>query len=153
MTKEFWRFVGTFSLLAGLFFFAGASLLASTPQDQTQQQPQNMMNQRRGMMQSPDERLQMLTKQLNLTDDEQAKIKPVLVDEQKKMEDLRSDSTLSRQDRFQKMRDIREDSSKQIRSNLDENQQKKFDDMQKEQQKRMQKMRSGGGPGPGASLN
>jgi hypothetical protein len=52
------------------------------------------------------------------------------------------------------MRDIREDSSKQIRSNLDENQQKKFDDMQKEQQKRMQERRnSGGGPGPGASLN
>lgn len=99
-------------------------------------------------MQSPDERLQMLTKQLNLTDDEQAKIKPILVDEQKKMEDLHNDSTLSQQDRFQKMRDIRENSSKQIRSNLDENQQKKFDDMQKEQQKRMQERRnSGGGPG------
>ena len=51
------------------------------------------------------------------------------------------------------LRDIREDSSKQIRSNLDENQQKKFDDIQKEQQKRMQRMRSGGGPGPGASVN
>lgn len=152
MAKEFRRFVGTFSLLAGLFFFAGASLLASTPRKQMQQ-PQGKMNHRRGMMQSPDERLQMLTKQLNLTDDEQAKIKPILVDEQKKMEDLRSDSTLSRQDRFQKMRDIREDSSKQIRSNLDENQQKKFDDMQKEQQKRMRKMRSDGGPGLGASLN
>jgi len=152
MTKGFGRFVGTFALLAGLFFFAGASLFASTPQDQTQQQPQNKMN-RRGMP-SPDERLQMLTKQLNLTDDEQAKIKPILIDEQKKMEDLRNDSTLSRQDRFQKMRDIREDSSKQIRSNLDETQQKKFDDIQKEQQKRMQERRnSGGGPGPGASLN
>ncbi|MFI5127170.1 MAG: hypothetical protein ACHQJX_10115 [Candidatus Acidiferrales bacterium] len=149
MTREFRRFVGTFSLLAGLFFFAGASVRASVPQDQ----PQDKTNHRRGM-QSPDERLQMLTKQLNLTDDEQAKIKPILVDEQKKMEDLRSDSTLSQQDRFQKMRDIREDSSKQIRSNLDENQQKKFDDMQKEQQKRMQERRnSGGGPGPGASLN
>lgn len=152
MTKEFRRFVGTFALLAGLFFFAGPSLFASTPQDQTQQQPQNMMNRRRGMP-SPDQRLQMLTKQLNLTDDEQAKIKPILVDEQKKMQDLRNDSTLSRQDRFQKMRDIREDSSKQIRSNLDENQQKKFDDIQKEQQKRMQERRNGGGPGPGASLN
>ena len=152
MTKEVRRFVGTFALLAGLFFFAGASLFASTPWE-PMQQPQGKMNHRRGMMQSPDERLQMLTKQLNLTDDEQAKIKPILVDEQKKMEDLRSDSTLSRQDRFQKMRDIREDSSKQIRSNLDENQQKKFDDMQKEQQKRMQKMRSGGGPGPGTSLS
>lgn len=149
MTREFRRFVGTFSLLAGLFLFTGASVRASVPQDQ----PQNKANHRRGM-QSPDERLQMLTKQLNLTDDEQSKIKPILVDEQKKMEDLRSDSTLSQQDRFQKMRDIHEDSSKQIRSNLDENQQKKFDDMQKEQQKRMQERRnSGGGPGPGSSLN
>lgn len=150
MTKDFRRFVGTFALLAGLFLFAGASVRASVPQDQSQKK---MMNNRR-RMQSPDERLQMLTKQLNLTDDEQAKIKPILVDEQKKMEDLRNDSTLSQQDRFQKMRDIREDSSKQIRSNLDETQQKKFDDIQKEQQKRMQERRnSGGGPGPGATLN
>ena len=149
MTRGFRRFAWIFSLLAGLFFFAGASVRASVRQDQSQ----NKMNHRRGM-QSPDERLQMLTKQLNLTDDEQAKIKPILVDEQKKMEDLRNDSTLSQQDRFQKMRDIREDSSKQIRSNLDENQQKKFDDIQKEQQKRMRGMRnSGGGPGPGGSLN
>ncbi|MGH9709113.1 MAG: hypothetical protein ACRD37_01015 [Candidatus Acidiferrales bacterium] len=151
MAKQFRRFVVIYSLLAGLLFFASASLLASTPQDQTHQQ--DKANHRRGM-QSPDERLQMLNKQLTLTDDEQAKIKPILEDEQKKMEDLRNDSSTSRQDRFQKMRDIRQNTDKQIRSNLDENQQKKFDDMRKEQEKRMQERRNnGGGPGPGEILN
>ncbi len=145
MGKEIRRFLGIYSLLAGLVFFAGASIRASVPP----QRPQGQAGPRRGMP-SADQRLQMMTKQLSLTSDEQAKIKPILEDEQKKMEDLRNDSTLSRQDRFQKMRDIREDSSKQIRSNLDDTQQKKFDEMQKQQQKRMQERRSSGGPGPGA---
>ena len=45
----------------------------------------------RGPM-SPDDRLKQMTKDFNLTADQQTKIKPILVDSQKKMEDLRNDS-------------------------------------------------------------
>ena len=36
---------------------------------------------------SPDDQLKRMTKDLNLTADQQAKIKPILVDAEKKMED------------------------------------------------------------------
>jgi len=137
-------------LTTGLFFLVNtntAPASATVPQD-SQQGGQQGMGHRRGMP-TPDERLQMLTKQLNLTADEQAKIKPILVDEQKKMEDLRNDSSLSRQDRFQKMQQIRQDSSAQIRSNLNSDQQKKYDDMQKQMQERRH---GNGGGNPGSGL-
>ena len=57
---------------------------------------------RRGPM-SPDERLKRMTKDFNLTADQQAKIKPILVDAQKKMEDLRNDSNGDRPAMRQKM--------------------------------------------------
>src|SRR5579863_2992241 len=51
---------------------------------------------RRGPM-SPDDRLKRMTKDFNLTADQQSKIKPILVDAQKKTEDVRNDSSLDRQ--------------------------------------------------------
>src|SRR5713226_1024774 len=76
---------------------------------------------RRGPM-SPDERLKRMTKDFNLTDDQQAKIKPILVNEQKKMEDLRNDSSGDRQAMRAKMMQIRKDTNDQVRALLDDKQ-------------------------------
>jgi len=78
---------------------------------------------------SPDQRLQMLTKQLNLTSDQQEKIKPILENESQQMQTLRQDSSLSREDRMSKMQQIRQSTHAQIRSNLTSDQQQKFDEM------------------------
>src|SRR5215467_1400306 len=43
---------------------------------------------------SADEQLKRMTKDLKLTSDQQSKIKPILADQQKKMDDLRNDSSL-----------------------------------------------------------
>lgn len=145
--KKMHRMFWISSLAAGFLFLVNTSpaLASAALQQDGQQGNQQGMGHHRGMP-TPDERLQMLTKQLNLTSDQQGKIKPILVDEQKKMDDLRNDSTLSRQDRFQKMQQIRQDSSTQIRATLDSDQQKKYDDMQKQ----MQERRHGGGGNPGS---
>ena len=95
---------------------------------------------------SPDEELKRLTKDYNLTADQQAKIKPILVDRQKKMEDLMNDSGGDRQALRQKMMQIRQDTNDQIRAQLDETQKEKFDKQQKERDDRIQNHR-GGGPG------
>ena len=100
---------------------------------------------RRGPM-SPNEELKRLTKDFNLTADQQSKIKPILVDPQKKMEDLMNDSTGDRQAMRQKMMQIRQDTNDQIRAQLDDTQKEKFDKLQKEREDRMQNRR-GGGPG------
>src|SRR5580704_12407497 len=71
---------------------------------------------------SPDEQLKRMTKEFNLTADQQSKIKPILVDAQKKMDDLRNDSTSDRQTMRAKMMQIRQDSNDQVRALLDDKQ-------------------------------
>jgi Spy/CpxP family protein refolding chaperone len=82
----------------------------------------------------PAKRTEMLTKQLKLTSDQQAKVLDILKSEQSQMEALRSDSSLSQDDRRSKMMDIRKASDDQIRALLNTDQQKKWDAMQSEHQ-------------------
>jgi Spy/CpxP family protein refolding chaperone len=103
---------------------------------------------RRGPM-SPDDQLKRLTKDLDLTADEQSKIKPILVDGQKKMDDARNDSSGDRQAMRQKMMQIRQDTNDQIRAQLDDKQKEKFDKQEQERQDRMQNRGRGGPGGPG----
>ena len=80
----------------------------------------------------PEQRAAMLTKQLKLTSDQQLKVLDILKSEQSQMEKLRSDSSLSQDDRRAKMMDIHKSSDDQIRALLDSDQQKKWDKMQSE---------------------
>lgn len=82
----------------------------------------------------PAKRTEMLTKQLKLTSDQQPKVLDILKSEQSDMEKLRSDSSLSQDDRRSKMMDIRKSSNDQIRALLDSDQQKKWDKMQSERE-------------------
>ena len=104
---------------------------------------------RRGPM-SPDEQLKRMTKDFDLTADQQSRIKPILVDQQKKMEDLRNDSSGDRQAMREKMMQIRQDTNDQVRALLDDKQKEKFDKQQQEREDRMQNRRGGGPGGPGA---
>jgi protein CpxP len=103
---------------------------------------------RRGPM-SPDDQLKRMTKELNLTADQQAKVKPILVDAEKKMEDVRNDSGGDRQTMRGKMMQIRQDMNDQVRALLDDKQKEKFDKQEQERQDRMQNRRGGGPGGPG----
>ena len=103
----------------------------------------------RGGQMSPDQRLKRMTKELNLTADEQAKIKPILVDEQKKMQDLMNDSSNDRQAMRAKMMQLRKDTNDQIRALLDDKQKETFDKLEAERQERMHNRRGGGMGGPG----
>ena len=78
----------------------------------------------------PEKRAAMLTKQLNLTSDQQPKVLDALKSEQSQMEKLRSDSSLSQDDRRSRMMEIHKASNDQIRGLLDAGQQKKWDEIQ-----------------------
>jgi periplasmic protein CpxP/Spy len=78
----------------------------------------------------PAKRTEMLTKQLNLTSEQQPKVLEILKSEQSQMESLRSDSSVQQADRHSKMMEIHKASNDQIRGLLDSNQQQKFDAMQ-----------------------
>ena len=105
------------------------SVFSQDTQSNDQQSAQPEHGPRRHHL-DPAKRTEMLTKQLNLTSDQQTKVLDILKSEQSQMESLRSDSSTSQADRRSKMMDIRKGSNDQIRALLDSNQQKKWDEMQ-----------------------
>lgn len=88
--------------------------------------------------QDPAQRTKELTKRLNLTADQQAKVQDALQSQHSQMESLHQDSSLSQDDRRAKMMDIRKGTDAQIRGVLDATQQKKWDEMQARREQRMQ---------------
>jgi len=96
----------------------------------------------RGMM-DPDKMVEMLTKELALTADQQTKIKDILTKQQADMKSVRDDQNTPMEEKRSKMREIREAGQKAINAVLTADQQKKYAEMQ-------EKMRQGGGgPRPG----
>jgi protein CpxP len=116
--------------LAGTAAFAQED--TTTPPAQTNNNTQDMHQQgmhHRGM--SADRQLRRMTKQLDLTADQQAQVKPILESQDQQMEQLRQDKTMSRQDRRQKMMDIRQDTSQKIEGVLNDTQKQKYEAMHK----------------------
>lgn len=101
-------------------------------------------------MPSVDDQLKHLSKKLNLSDDQQGKLKPILEDQRKQMEQIHNDSSLSREDRMSKMMELRQSSDTQIKSVLNDDQQKNFDKMRSEQRDRMKRWHKGGDNAPPA---
>ena len=91
---------------------------------------------RHGRMMSPEERTEHLTQALSLSDDQKGKVLSIFQDEQKQMEAVRSDSSLSRDDRWSKMREIRQNATTQVKGTLNADQVKKFDEMQQRMEER-----------------
>ena len=87
-------------------------------------------------MMTPDEQVSRLSTELNLTDDQKAKIKPIFEDQAAKMKALREDTSTSMDDKRPKMQDIRKSTNDQVRAVLTADQQKKFDDMQAKMRER-----------------
>ncbi len=119
-----WRVILAIALSVLLLFALNVvAQEQAPPSGQEQQQP------RRPMMQTPQERLDNLAKELNLTDDQKAKIKPILEDEQKQIETMRADTSMAPADRRTKMMEIRNKTNDSIKAVLDKDQQKKYEDM------------------------
>ena len=93
---------------------------------------------RRRMGMSPEEQLERLSKTLNLTDDQEGQIKPILAERHERMGKLRADESLAQEDRRAKMREIFEESNKKIRDILNEDQKKKFGEMQERQREHLE---------------
>lgn len=126
VSKEFYRMKKAMicALLTVAMACCGTALYA-----QMQDSGQGGGQQRRGPM-STDDRLQHLTQMLNLTSDQQTKIRPILENESTQMQALRGDSSMSRDDKMTKMKSIRENTNSQISPILTSDQQQKWAQMQ-----------------------
>jgi len=111
-------------------------LLAGLTFAHTSQQPQAPPPDKHAGMhhsgESADQHLQMLSEKLNLTDDQKAKVKPILQDQLQQMKAVREDSSLSEEQRQAKMKSIHESLHNQINAVLTPEQQAKFKQMRQE---------------------
>jgi periplasmic protein CpxP/Spy len=134
---------------------AGALMLsvsAFAQDQQTQAAPSGDQQQKQGQMHhgkgqhkmDPQAQLDHMTKTLNLTSDQQAKIKPILDNANQQMQSLKSDTSVQKQDRRSKAMEIHKSTMEQVRAVLTPEQQQKMDQMQ---QKRMARHSGKGKPG------
>jgi protein CpxP len=84
------------------------------------------------------QRLQHISTELNLTDDQKAKIKPLLQEEVSQLKTLRSDTSLSPDQRQAKAKEIHQTYSSQIQAVLTPEQQKKWAEMKEQKKEEMQ---------------
>jgi Spy/CpxP family protein refolding chaperone len=121
----------TFLLVAGvaILILLGIKMLAGAPLPQ-------YGGQRMRRQWGPEQQLARMTKQLHLTEDQQAKIKPILEEQHKQMMDLRQDTSLSREDRFAKFRELRKQMFEKIHPLLNAEQQKQLEQMQQMRRER-----------------
>jgi Spy/CpxP family protein refolding chaperone len=128
---------------AGLISIAAPFATAQDSPSNDQQSPPSQDHGRRHGPPDPAQRTQELTKQLNLTSDQQTKVQDALQSERSQMESLHQDSSLSQQDRHAKMMEIHKSTDAQIRALLDSTQQKKWDEMQAKREQWMKNRRPG----------
>jgi len=76
-------------------------------------------------------RLEEMSKQLNLTDDQRAKLKPILQDEVQQLQAVHNDASLSQDQKKAKAKEIHAASKPQINSVLTPDQQKQWKEMKK----------------------
>ena len=121
--------------LTGLLSLAGSAAFA---QDNAapQQAPGQWGHGPHGM--NPEAQLQHLTKQLDLSADQQAQIKPILESRDQQAKQLWQDQSLASADRHTKMKAIQDESKTKIEAVLNDTQKQKYEAMQEHMHERMQ---------------
>ncbi len=134
-----------FALAVLAMVLLGIRVVSSAPFPQAGQQPG--WHHGPGPM-GPEQELGWLGDKLKLTDDQKAKIKPLIEDEHKQLTALREDSSLSREERQAKFRQIHTSTYDQIRPILTEQQQTTLKQMEEQRQQRMKARQGKSGQAP-----
>jgi hypothetical protein len=115
-----------FSMLCSL------ALLAIVPQAAlAAQEPATGQDQAGRTWPTPDQVVSRLSTKLGLTDDQKAKITPIIADRQEKLRAL-ADSSMRRRKKARKMKSVFEDSDKKIKAVLNDDQRQKYTEMEQE---------------------
>ena len=111
----------------------GLAIPASRAQDTNTPPPPPPSAEHEGHHRGPrGDGLKFFTEKLGLTQDQQAKIKPILEDERKSLDALHDDSSLAKEAKRAKFVEIRKTHREQIRALLTPEQQKKLDELREE---------------------
>lgn len=122
----------TFCLVAVLAL-ASLHVSAQTPNQDTQAaEPATTPAPR-----TPDSIVDMLTTRLSLSDDQKAKIAPIIADRQEKMRAVMNDTSSRPRQRMRQAKGIREESDKQINAILTPDQRQTYKQIEQEMQQQM----------------
>jgi len=78
------------------------------------------------------ERLQQISEELKLSDEQKEKLKPVFQEQAKKARELRADKDLSKEDRLAKVKELREGMNTKLKAILTPEQLEKWNKLRKE---------------------
>jgi hypothetical protein len=87
---------------------------------------------------SVDDQVQSLSQQLNLSADQQTKVKTALEDQHTQAMNIVQDNSIAREDKMQKIHAIRESTINKVRTTLNDDQKKKFDALVQQQEQHYQ---------------
>ena len=82
---------------------------------------------------TPEQQLERMTTQLNLTDEQKPKVKAVLEETSKKMQEIRNAPDFDRSHMREKMQPVMEKQNEKMKAILTEDQFKKYQEMQQQQ--------------------
>lgn len=99
---------------------------------------------------SVQDHLQEMKKQLNLTDDQVDKLKPIMTSQMADMQALKADTSMTPQQKHAKMMEIHQKYSPQVNAILTPEQQAKWKSMRREM---MEKHKGGGDSGSGGAMD
>ena len=121
-------------------------LPAMAQQDTPPQQGQGQGEHRGGM--NPERRADRLQKALGLTADQTTQLKTIFTDEQAKFEALRSNTSLSREDRHSQMEALRQDEDTKVQGVLTADQKTKYAALQAQMREHRGDQQNGNGGAP-----
>ena len=116
----------------------------SMPQSQSAQQPGHPGASNASNI---DDQVKILSSELNLTSDQQTKVKSILTDQHEQAMSVVQDNAMSREDKMTKIQSLRETTISKVRQTLTPDQQPKFDQMIANMRQRQE----GGAPPSGAT--
>jgi protein CpxP len=99
---------------------------------QTQETTEN-----RPKSQSPDQVVQMYNSKLNLTEDQKQRIRPIVVERQRRMLELRIDTSVKGREKMMKMKSVMENSDSRINAVLNPDQRQKYSELEAERKEKM----------------
>jgi periplasmic protein CpxP/Spy len=132
MSKLCWSTLTVSIVVATALLLSGQTY----PAPQTPPQGQEKM----GATSSPEAHLQMLSEKLNLTEDQKAKLKPILQDQAQQLKALHDDPALSPEQKSAKKKIIHELTQDQINNVLTPEQQDKFKQMKQDAMEKHKEM-------------
>jgi hypothetical protein len=126
--------------IAGLF--ALLVVLASAPSvAQTAQDPPSSSDQAGRQLPSPEEVVARLDEKLSLSDDQKARITPIIADRQQKLKALAADSSGRRYKKARKMKEIFSESDEKIKAVLNDEQKQKYAEMEQQMREEFKQRR------------